>query len=189
MSTLRPEVHNRAVALRHAFDRAFAEPLQLEPPALETLLAIRVGVEPCAMRLTEIAGLFVDRPVTRVPGGTTFLIGLAGFRGAIIPVYSLQALLGFNNAKTAASGSAPRWLLLAAAEPVAFAFEAFDGQRRVSPDDILPADPHASLRGWTKEFARAQDFSAPILHLPSLLDTVGRQGGKAVASDHIKKER
>ena len=48
--------------LRRAFDRSFAEAPGGAPEAdaLESLLAIRVGGDPYALRLSEIAGLFAD---------------------------------------------------------------------------------------------------------------------------------
>lgn len=177
-------IHDRAAVLRLAFDRAFAEPLRLDGPATEDLLAIRVGAQPCALRLCEIAGLFADRNVTRVPGSAATLIGLAGFRGALLPVYSLQALLGLGGAKPA------RWLVVAAAAPVALAFETFEGQLRVSPDAILASEARTALGGCAKEFVRIGEFAGPILHVPSVLDLVETPDGKpARTRDEIEEER
>jgi chemotaxis signal transduction protein len=175
--------------LRAAFDRAFAEPFRLDAPASESLLAIRAGNEPFALRLAEIAGLFADRKISHVPGNMPALLGLAGFRGALVPVYSLQVLLAHAAARAAAG--VPRWIVLAAAAPVAFAFEVLEGQLRVSPEAILPeailpeaSAPEAVLPeasaipgGRVKEFVRAAHFAGPILHLPSLFDGIGAPGG------------
>jgi chemotaxis signal transduction protein len=182
MSIVRQEVRAGAVALQRAFDRGFAEPLQFAAPATENLLSIRVGDEPWALRLTEIAGLYADRRTTRVPGGAACLIGIAGFRGTPLPVYSLQALLALAGARTGASRGAPRLLAVAAVEPVALAFHALDGHLRVSPDAIVPASADAALRGCAKDFVRTPNFAGPILHLPSLLAVVGTPGGKTVAN-------
>jgi chemotaxis signal transduction protein len=212
--------HDRAAGLRAAFDRAFAEPLRLDAPATENLLAIRIGTEPCALRLSEIAGLFADRKITRVPGSAAALLGLAGFRGALVPVYSLQILVGQAPVGQAPVGQAPvgqvpvgqvlpdlagakggaptpRWLVVAAAAPVALAFEAFEGQLRLTPEEIIAAPPraaqwHASLGGGAREFVRMADFAGPILHLPSLLAAIATAGGVAAqanARDKIEEER
>jgi purine-binding chemotaxis protein CheW len=86
-------IGERAAAMRLAFDRSFAEPLRPATEAVENLLAIRIGTQAYALRLAEVAGLFADRKVTPVPGGDAALVGIAGFRGAIVPVYGLHTLL------------------------------------------------------------------------------------------------
>src|SRR5882757_7001907 len=117
-------VAQRAQELRRDFDRSFADPPRADTAAQEDLLAIRLGAQGFAMRLSEIAGLFADKKVTRVPSANSALLGIAGFRGAIVPVYDLQTLLGHSDGQT------PRWLVIAAAAPVALAFTTFESQLR-----------------------------------------------------------
>jgi chemotaxis signal transduction protein len=169
-----PRASERAAALRLAFDRGFAEPLRPGTDLSEALIAIRVGGERYAMRLGEIAGLFADKKVTPVPGGDASLIGIAGFRGAIVPVYGLAALLG------QASAQRPRWLVIASAAPVALAFEAFEAQLSVPPDAILPAQSGSKARSCIRDFVRASHFSGPVIHLPSVLDAIKSRRGEAV---------
>jgi chemotaxis signal transduction protein len=173
-SAIHSAVSGRAAELRLAFDRSFADPVRLDTAATQALLAIRVGAEPYAMRLSEIAGLFADKKITQVPGSDAALIGVAGFRGAIVPVYSLQALLGHSSTQT------PRWLVIAAAAPVALAFESFEGQLLVSPDVILAAQSRGEMRSFVQEFVRTQNFSGPVMHLPSVLGAVKTRRGEAV---------
>jgi purine-binding chemotaxis protein CheW len=156
----------RAAQLRHDFDRAFAAPVHVEATAKEDLLAIRIGPQRCAIRLAEIAGLHADKKVTRVPGGDAALRGIAGFRGAMLPVYDLPVLLGHPAAQT------PRWLVIAAAAPIALAFEAFEGQLRVSRDEILPQAARPDAAAYAREVVRTRDFTGPIMHLPSVLDAI-----------------
>jgi chemotaxis signal transduction protein len=168
-------IGERAAALRRAFDRGFAEPLCLRTELTEDLLAIRIGTQAYVLRLAEVAGLFADRKVTPVPGGDAALIGIAGFRGAIVPVYGLHALLGL------VSGPRPcRWLVIAAAAPVALAFEAFDAQLSVPPDAILPAQSASAAQSCVREFVRTPKFSGPVIHLPSVLDALKSRRGQAV---------
>jgi chemotaxis signal transduction protein len=159
-------VAGRAAELRLAFDRAFAEPVQLDTTFKEDLLVVRIEAQAFAIRQSEITGLFADRKVTPVPGSHAALRGIAGFRGTIVPVYDLQILLG------SASASTPRWLVIAAAAPVALAFAAFEGQLRVARDAILPQPSRAEVRGFAREFVGARNFVGPILHLPSVLDAL-----------------
>jgi chemotaxis signal transduction protein len=177
MNETAESVGARAAEMRRAFDRGFAEPLRLGTDVSEDLLAIRVGMQPYAMRLNEIAGLFVDRKVTPVPGADAALIGIAGFRGAIVPVYALHALLGHSAAQQ------PRWLAIAAAAPVALAFDAFEAQLSVPPDAILPATSGGEARNYVRDFVRAPNFSGPVMHLPSILDVIRSRRGAAAKEE------
>ena len=94
MSASATGIAERAAELRHAFDHSFAEPAGLGRGFREALLAVRVDTQPFAIRLSEISGLFADKKITPVPGSEATLRGIAGFRGAIVPVYDLQILLG-----------------------------------------------------------------------------------------------
>jgi chemotaxis signal transduction protein len=153
----------RVAAMRLAFDRAFAEPVSYDTAATD-------GIEACAIRLAEITGLFADKKITRVPGAAAALLGIAGFRGAIVPVYSLRLLLG-QSGDPSGSGT-PRWLVIAAAAPVALAFEAFEEQLRVLPAAILPRRSQPQMKSYAREFVQTRTVVRPIMHLPSVLDAI-----------------
>ena len=156
----------RAGELRSAFDRAFAEEVHREVVQTEDLLALRVGAESYALRLSEIAGLYVDRAVTHLPGGAPALLGLASFRGAIAPVYDLHLLLDRPMAET------PRWLVLARASFVAFAFEAFEGHLRVPRGAIVAQGAGQQSQPFIGEFASIDGLARPIVRLASVLDAI-----------------
>jgi purine-binding chemotaxis protein CheW len=167
MSATPAAPQSRAVELRSAFDRSFAVAARAEGQAGHDLIAIRIGDEPFAIRLTDVAGLFADRKVTHVPGGHPAQLGIAGFRGALVPVFSLPSIFA------SAARSAPRWLAVAAAVPVAFAFDGFEGHLRVPADAILPGQAPAAGRGMAPEFIRTADVVRPLIHLPSVIDALG----------------
>jgi chemotaxis signal transduction protein len=156
----------RATEYRDAFDRAFAEPSREDHAAREELLVIRICGDLCGLRLSEISGVFAGKKVVPVPGSAVTLRGIAGFRGAILPVYDLGAIFGHT------SGQNPRWLVVAAAAPVAFAFQAFEKQLRVPRSDIIAAAQRQDASGHMRDFVRSEDFSGPIVHLPSILDAI-----------------
>lgn len=160
-------VLGRAGQMRRDFDSAFAQPVEIDETITEKLLAVRVGGQPFAIRLSSIAGLFADKKITPVPGGHPALLGIAGFRGAVLPAYDLACLLG------APSGQSIRWLVIAKAAPVALAFEEFEAQLLVRPENILAQTAHADLKDFAREFVRSPTFSGPVLHLPSLLAAIG----------------
>lgn len=166
MSDTAPDLGERAAALRRAFDQGFAEPVRPDAAASEDFLGIVVGSEAYALRLTEIAGLFAGKKITRLPGRRAGLLGIAGFRGAILPVYGLQNLLG------AGSEAPPRWLAVAAGAPVALAFEGLEGQLRVMPDAVVPRQAQGGASSFTRDVVRLGGRALPVLHLPSILETI-----------------
>lgn len=169
-----------ASELRRAFDRSFAEVQRTGTIPQDDLLAVRLGADPYAIRLSDIAGLFADKQITRLPSRVPALIGIAGFRGVILPVYDLTLLLGYSS--TALS----RWLVIAAGVPVALAFDAFDGHLRLSRDAIAPAESGTDLsRTHVREVARTSGGVRAIVHIPSVLDAIKKQ----VPQDAVWKER
>jgi purine-binding chemotaxis protein CheW len=173
MTEAAPRLRDRALQLRQDFDRAFAQPVRVDEAEEEDLLGIRVGEQACAIRLSEIAGIHVGKKVMRVPGAHAALLGIAGFRGSLVPVYDLQLMLGH------ARGAAPRWLVVAAAAPIALAFATFDGRLRVARGEILPHAKHADMPQYAQSVVRAAGVVRPILHLPSILAALDVVGMKA----------
>jgi purine-binding chemotaxis protein CheW len=151
----------RAAELRDAFDASFAAPMRADPVAHEVLLAIRVGTERCALRLAEIAGLFADRDVTPVPGRNAALLGVAGCRGVLVPVYSLRHLLGQDSAPLL------RWFVLAAAAPIALAFDVFEGHVRAAAGAIVPRQ--SGHGGTAGEIVPTPDGLRSVLHLSAVI--------------------
>jgi purine-binding chemotaxis protein CheW len=179
---------NRLATLRVEFDRSFAEPLRRSDTEHDELLAIRAGGRPYVIRLAQTAGLYPDRPVTPLPGPLPALLGLAGFGGAIVPVYDLAALLGH------AVPERPHWLVLAAGgPPLALAFHELDGHVRV-PSSAIVAESHAgagSVRGMVTlpaagEGRRAGPAAAadtrPIVDLGAARTEVHRMNGQGRAT-------
>ena len=126
---------DKAAQLRQAFDRTFALPPSLASPEVEDLLMISVAGDPYAIRLLDIAEILSQRRVVSVPSVTSDLLGLAGIRGGIVPVFGLSSILGYGPD----SGS-PRWMILCGSdEPIALAFSDFEGYLRL-PTSALHAD-------------------------------------------------
>jgi chemotaxis signal transduction protein len=174
----------QAAALRDAFDRSFADPARPDMALQEDFLAIRIDREAFALRLSEIAGLHADKKVAWVPGGVPALLGIAAFRGAILPVFSLALLLGH------AAKPSPRWLAIAATAPVALAFDAFEHHLRVSAETIHRREASTKDRPFVRDFMSAQQQGRPILHLPSILDALGmprRAGGRERSDTDVQK--
>jgi chemotaxis signal transduction protein len=136
---------DRARALREAFDLSFAAPPPVALEERDDLLMIRVAGDRYAIRLREIGGIVGKRPIVAVPAAAEHLLGLAGVRGDVLPVFSLASILGHSETE------APAWMVLCGDAPAfALAFAHFDGYTRV-PLSRMSADtetrnvsPHVS---------------------------------------------
>ena len=152
-------VGDRLLNLRADFDRSFTEPARRHDAEHAELLAVRAGGRPYALRLSQTSGPFPGRPVPALPGPVPALLGIAGFGGAIVPVYDLAALLGHPVPER------PRWLVLAAgAPPLALAFHALDGHVRV-PADVIVTEAGGRPGGCLSGMAPLAGGTRPIVDL------------------------
>jgi purine-binding chemotaxis protein CheW len=170
-----------AAELRAAFDRAFSESeTRVRPPTID-VLAIRVSGQPYALRLSEVLAVHTERKLVPAPAPAPELLGLAGIRGLVVPVYDLRLLLGH------AAGPPPRWLALArASSALAVAFEALDGHLRLPEGQVVAASAGADPSGpFAPGSVLGVDGPRPLLHLPSLL---ARVSGHTSAASALKPE-
>lgn len=152
-------------ALRRAFDASFAAAPTVGLAGVVDLLAIRIAREPYLLRLPDVAALTADRAITRLPGPVPELVGVAGFRGAVVPVFDLRAVLGLGVTE------GPRWLVLVTGPiPLAFAFEAFDGYRRVRADAF--SSPGATAGAHVREIVRIADQLHPVVNVDSIRESI-----------------
>lgn len=175
MSLDHPTEPQGVLALRREFDGSFAQAPRLEREPLEGLLAIRLGGDPYAIRVSEINGIHADRRIMPLPTPVPELLGVAGLRGQIAPVYDLAALLGYARA------SSPRWLILLRGSPqrtyVALAFDTFERHYSVSLRHIVSESGTRTVHAGTGQAHLASvvctdDVVRPIISLPSLLQEI-----------------
>jgi chemotaxis signal transduction protein len=162
-------IAERASDLRRAFDRSFAEAPRRDTTVAQDVLAITVSGHRFAIRLSEIAGLFGDKKITPVPARSPTLLGIAGFRGAAVPVHDLRRLFGLPGT------GLPRWLVIAAAAPIALAFDGFDGQLRLSRDAVASHEGGVA-RAYVHEIVRARGHARAIVDIAVVLETIAAQG-------------
>jgi chemotaxis signal transduction protein len=159
-----------AAALRRVFDESFAAPAASLTEPLEDFLAIRVGSDPYAFRLTEIAGLHVGVKIVPVPSPASQLLGIARIRGSMAPIYDLAALLRYPPALNS------RWFVLARApQPVGFAFETFESHllSQASLANGNAEDAGIGASGHMRGTVRTAGALRPIIHLASMLALIG----------------
>lgn len=162
---------NKAAQLRQAFDHSFALPPSADSPEVQDLLMIRVAGDPYAIRLLDITEIVTGRSVVSVPTIKPGLLGLAGIRGGIVPVFCLSSILGYGPA----SGS-PRWMVLCGAEePIALAFSDFEGYLRL-PTSALHADENFSATTaktkYVSQVARTTDGVRAVISIQLIMATI-----------------
>jgi chemotaxis signal transduction protein len=130
-----------------------------------------VGADPYALRLSEIAGLYVDVKIVPVPSSTTQLLGIVSLRGKMASVYDLAALLHYPPA------ASPRWMILAgASQPVGFAFETFEAHLQVPKASLAESEDRGEASGATRQHVRgavrAGDVLRPMIHVASVVELI-----------------
>jgi chemotaxis signal transduction protein len=160
-----------AAGLRRHFDESFAAPAASMTQPLEDFLAIRVGSDPYAFRLSEIAGLHVGVKIVPVPSPAVQLLGIVGIRGVMAPIYDLAALLRYPPSVNS------RWFVFARApQPVGFAFEAFESHLQVAATSLTSGNRQDAGTGEAGKHLRGTVRAAgtlrPIILLASVMDMI-----------------
>jgi purine-binding chemotaxis protein CheW len=164
---------SKAAELRQAFDLSFALPPPQASQEVEDLLTIRVAGDPYAIRLRDIAGMVAGRRVVPVPAVTLDLLGLAGIRGGVVPVFGLASILGYGQAP-----GSPRWMILCGAEePIALAFSDFEGYLRL-PKSSLHADENLrTARQYVDQVASTEAGARAVISIPLVVATIRNRIG------------
>jgi chemotaxis signal transduction protein len=162
-------VNEKAAALRKAFDRerAIAFSAATEQPT-ESLLAIRVSRDAYAIRVNEISGVATGRKIVAIPSPISEFLGLAAVRGALVPVYSLAALLGY-----ATEEEQLRWLALCGRdEPLGLAFNEFEGYLRVPAEQLHASEAKDATRTSVTHVARLPGIVRAVVNIPLLAKAI-----------------
>jgi purine-binding chemotaxis protein CheW len=172
----------KAAELRSVFDQARAAPLSAgAEEQTEDLLAIRISRDAYAIRVSEISGLATGKKIVAFPSPIPELLGIAGIRGALVPVYSLAMLLGYN-----AETERTRWLVLCGTQdPVALVFSDFEGYVRVSLTELYAAEQKDVARTHVQHVVHTPDVVRAVVSIPLIRKTIQRRCG----NDGVSKER
>lgn len=102
--------------------------------------------------------------MVRVPAETPGLLGLAGVRGGVVPVFSLAELLGH-----AATATAPPWMVICGVDdPIGLAFDELDRHVRV-----VAAAIHTETR--VGEAVRLEDVVRPVIGIAQLVASIRKE--------------
>jgi chemotaxis signal transduction protein len=154
----------RLAELRQAFDASFALPPVPRDDDVVDLLAVTADTSALAVPMAAMSGLAADRSVTPLPGSPPDLLGVAGLRGHLVPVYDLARVLDNGQARSATT---VRWMVLAAGTPsFAVAVDRVDGHLRVPRDAI--AEPVAGAHAATGPVVHTIDGPRPVVDLAAV---------------------
>lgn len=169
MSNRDPGLTTGARALAQAFDRSFAAVRAANPPLLRDFLAVRVGGDPYAIALADIAELVRRGRLTPLPNTPAECLGVAGLRGAVTPAYDLCVLLGYSSAAGAA-----RWLAVIARARAALAFDEVEGLLRLREDALAGLGDAERPRRHLSGALQSNAVVRPVIDMGSIVETIGR---------------
>ena len=133
-------------------------------------LTFRVDQRLYALPAEEVSQVIRVPSVARVPRSPLALLGLANFRGSIIPIASLRGLLGVAEAD---GFSASRAIVLNRATPVAIAVDSVDGFVAIPTDGLetRPIELAAETGEILKGAFQAESLVAKVLDIKRLFET------------------
>ena len=133
---VRAPAFSAAEAMRRRFDAVFAAPPVARGADVAAFLALRLGGDGFALRIQQMSGLAAACKIVPLPGSAAALLGLAGLRGVVVPVFSLSVLMGYSE-------EPPRWFASCAGQrgdTIALGFCDFDGYFEALMTDVRAAD-------------------------------------------------
>jgi purine-binding chemotaxis protein CheW len=163
-------ISKTALELQREFDSSFNRLPVSQNGEFVSLLAIRAGSNPYAVRLSAIAALHVDKHIVALPDAARELLGIAGFRGAIVPVYSLGLLLGHPVAGRS------RWVALTRTIPVALAFEHLDAYLHVPKAAIVRSTEVGFPQRRVGDVVVHEGLVRPVVDVESILNSITSRG-------------
>ena len=180
MSPIDP-VARHAAQLRREFDAAFAKPVAATTRERTSLIEVRVQGDVYAVKTLEIDEIQRGSQIVHLPTDVPALLGLAGHRDELLPVYSLARLLGYGT-----QHAAPPWLLRCGGRtPFALAFDDLDGYHEVSSADIRPAPTGDGERAHVVGAVPLGDGLRSVIGIPSIRHAISDR----VATATKTKER
>jgi chemotaxis signal transduction protein len=168
--TATSDLQARVAMLKQRFDETFAEPPRPAGASdLENLLAVELTGVRYYLRLSAIEGLYQNRVIAPVPSHSPHLLGVADFRGELVAVFDLGALLGGPRS------TQHRYLVRSAQRAVGFAFDRFEGHVRVSRKGQAPLE--------SSEGQPAAHVLQSIIDLPTLVERLEREQGNVTSGE------
>lgn len=166
-------LERRAIELRTAFDRSFALRPHQETLEVDDLLAVRVSGDLYAIRLRDISGVVARRTIVAVPAAAPGLLGVAGIRGDIVPVFSLSSFLGYGD-----DHEAPTWTVLCGGEhPIGLGFAELEGYLRLPRSAVHADEASQGERNYVKDVVATETGARPVIAVPHIITDIRNRRG------------
>jgi purine-binding chemotaxis protein CheW len=165
-----------AAELKRAFDESFAAPVPEASAAPISLLLVRIGTGRYALRMADLTGVEVGRRIVPLPAEDPALLGLAGIRGRLVPVYCLHTLLGYDRLREPPD----RFVLCGRAEPVGLSIDEIEGHVYVSPAELHSSDAQATQEHLREVLIR-DEVARGVLDVPSILAAIEERADQGAA--------
>ena len=157
-----------AAEMRRAFDQTFAAAEPSTAGESDDFLAVRVGGRPFVLPVLDLVRIETRRKVVALPGSNPWLLGLASTQGQVVPVFSLELVLGLP-----ATDAAKPWLAVCSRDdPFGLAFEALEGYARIPRAEVLGATGADTHHGHAQRAVRAAGTLWPVVSLVSVTAAV-----------------
>ncbi len=154
--------------LAQSFDQGFAQPLGATRHAPLNYLACRVGTESLVICLTELSGLQRRGKIVPLRSSVPGLLGVAGLRSRLMPVYRTSILLGLTPA-----AQPEKWIAVCGSEdPIGLALDEFEGYLQAAAADLSPRGNLDGACPHLRELLVTGDRTRPVIALHSLLQMI-----------------
>jgi chemotaxis signal transduction protein len=163
MSLSEHQLQQQLLALRHHFDHAFTVPVAGQAAPQVKVLSIGIRGRPFSLALQELRGVHRCPKLTALPSRMPEMIGIAGIRGVLIPVYDLGALIGLP------ARSEHAWIALAANQGVGFAFDEYQSHSTLDAALFARATPDAS---GLLSIPESDAGGRPIVNISALVELI-----------------
>ena len=161
-------LERRSTELRTAFDHSFALPPPQETQEVDDLLAVRVSGDLYAIRLRDITGVVTRRTIVAVPAAAPGLLGVAGIRGDIVPVFSLSSFLGYGD-----DHEAPSWTVLCGGEhSIGLCFAELDGYLRLPKSAVHADDVSRVEKHYVTDVVATETGARPVIAVPLIITDI-----------------
>ncbi len=160
--------------LRASFDQSFAARPSPDEEARVRLIMIRCGDQMFAIQADQIIGLAKSKRIVPVPSRIPELLGIAGIRGVLVPVFDLARYVGLESR----AEGLHRLVLTQRDQPIVLAFDDFEGQVDVAKDAIF-SEEQSVERGPGRVLARIGNTVCPLIDVAQIVEALRKRAGLA----------
>ncbi len=156
-------------SIAKGFDLGFAHARSGTRRTPLNYLACRVGNESLAISLCELVGLQRRGKIVPLRSTVSGLLGVAGLRSRLMPVYRASTLLGI-----APTGQSEKWVAVCGSseDPLGLALDELEGYLQADQADRSPRGERDGACPHLRELLVSGGRTRPVLQISSLLQMI-----------------